>query len=130
LTPFVAATKGGKMKKIIWLGALVLLFAELSPIAGAASDLKTVKMVVPRGTAFVLSYFGARDAGIFRKHGIDVQVDSRPFAGFIAALSGDGDRVAKNLILTRRKNYGHHIYWRLSLRRGALRMFRRRLVYG
>ena len=40
-------------------------------------------MVIPRGSTFVLSYYAARDAGIFRKHGIDVEVDARPFAGFM-----------------------------------------------
>jgi ABC-type nitrate/sulfonate/bicarbonate transport system substrate-binding protein len=45
-----------------------------------------VKMVIPRGSTFVLSYYGARDAGIFRKHGIDADVDARPFAGFMAGL--------------------------------------------
>jgi len=34
----------------------------------------------------VLSYYGARDAGIFRKHGIEVDVDARPFGGFMAGL--------------------------------------------
>jgi ABC-type nitrate/sulfonate/bicarbonate transport system substrate-binding protein len=52
----------------------------------AGPELKTVKMVIPRGSVFVLSYYGARDAGIFRKHGIDAQVDARPFAGFMAGL--------------------------------------------
>lgn len=75
------------MKKIFSLAILSLLFLFARP-SEAASDLKTVKMTIPRGALFVLSYFGARDAGIFRKHGIDVQVDTRPFAGFMASLPG------------------------------------------
>lgn len=74
------------MRRMGWLGTLLgspFLFAV---IAHAATDLKTVKMVIPRGSAFVLSYFAARDAGIFRKHGIDMEVDARPFAGFMAGL--------------------------------------------
>ena len=59
------------MKTITWLGALGLFLVVLAP-ASRAADLKTVKMVIPRGSAFVLSYNGARDAGIFRKHGIEV----------------------------------------------------------
>jgi ABC-type nitrate/sulfonate/bicarbonate transport system substrate-binding protein len=73
------------MKKITWLGALVL-FSVMFAAAAHTADLKTVKMVIPRGSAFVLSYNGARDAGIFRKHGIEVEVDARPFAGFMAGL--------------------------------------------
>ena len=74
------------MKKVIGLGTFVLFFAVWSRGAVAGAELKTVKTVIPRGSVFVLSYDGARDAGIFRKHGIDVQVDARPFAGFMAGL--------------------------------------------
>lgn len=76
------------MKKIGWFSVLVLFLAGFTASPYAASDLKKVKMVIPRGSTFVLSYFGARDAGIFRKHGIDVEVDARPFAGFLSALPG------------------------------------------
>ena len=76
------------MKNIGWFSALVLFLGMSVSAANAASDLKTVKMVIPRGSTFVLSYFGARDAGIFRKHGIEVEVDARPFAGFMAGLPG------------------------------------------
>ena len=74
------------MRRMAWLGALLASPFVFAVIAHAAGDLKTVKMVIPRGSTFVLSYFGARDAGIFRKHGIDVEVDARPFAGFMAGL--------------------------------------------
>ena len=76
------------MKKIGWFLALALFLGMAGATAYAASELKTVKMVIPRGSTFVLSYFGARDAGIFRKHGIEVDVDARPFAGFMAGLPG------------------------------------------
>lgn len=76
------------MRKISWLTALVLFLAGFAATSHAASALKTVKMVIPRGSTFVLSYNGARDAGIFRKHGIEVEVDARPFAGFLSALPG------------------------------------------
>ena len=73
------------MKRMICLAAfLSLVVFPLTVHAGP--ELKTVKMVIPRGSVFVLSYYGARDAGIFRKHGIDAQVDARPFAGFMAGL--------------------------------------------
>ncbi len=74
------------MRRMGWLGTLLVCPFLFAVIAHAAADLKTVKMVIPRGSTFVLSYFGARDAGIFRKHGIDVEVDARPFAGFMAGL--------------------------------------------
>jgi ABC-type nitrate/sulfonate/bicarbonate transport system substrate-binding protein len=76
------------MKNIRWFSALVLFLGIYATNAHGASDLKTVKTVIPRGSTFVLSYFGARDAGIFRKHGIDIEVDARPFAGFLSALPG------------------------------------------
>lgn len=81
------------MKRIFSLAILSLLFLFARP-SEAASDLKTVRMTIPRGALFVLSYFGARDAGIFRKHGIDIQVDARPFAGFMASLPSREVRVA------------------------------------
>ena len=74
------------MKKIGWVGALAGFLMVRAEFSHAAADLKTVKMVIPRGSTFVLSYYAARDAGIFRKHGIEVEVDARPFAGFMSAL--------------------------------------------
>ena len=74
------------MKRMGWVGALAGFLILRAMVSHAASDLKAVKMVIPRGSTFVLSYYAARDAGIFRKHGIDVEVDARPFAGFMSAL--------------------------------------------
>lgn len=51
-----------------------------------AAPLKKVSIIIPLQSAFVLSYMGARDAGIFSKHGIDVKIDARPYAGFLASL--------------------------------------------
>lgn len=45
-----------------------------------------VKIVIPRDSIFVLNYFGAKDAGVFTKHDIDLDIDARPFAGFLAGL--------------------------------------------
>jgi len=81
------------MKTAICLVTL-LSWPFLFPLsAQAGSHLKTVKMVIPRGSVFVLSYYGARDAGIFRKHGINAEVDARPFPGFIAGLPSRQVRV-------------------------------------
>jgi ABC-type nitrate/sulfonate/bicarbonate transport system substrate-binding protein len=71
---------------MICLATLVLSLVVFPLTVQAGSELKGVKMVIPRGSVFVLSYYGARDAGIFRKHGIDAGVDARPFAGFMAGL--------------------------------------------
>lgn len=74
------------MNKVAWLSVVGVLFFLCASPSQAASDLKTVKITTPRGSVFILSYFAARDAGIFSKHGIDLQVDPRPFAGFMASL--------------------------------------------
>jgi hypothetical protein len=42
-------------------------FNPAGVISHAASDLKAVKMVIPRGSTFVLSYYAARDAWDFPK---------------------------------------------------------------
>jgi ABC-type nitrate/sulfonate/bicarbonate transport system substrate-binding protein len=54
--------------------------------ARAAPALKKVNVVIPAGSVFVLSYYGAKNAGIYEKHGIDIEIDARPFAGFLAGL--------------------------------------------
>ena len=51
-----------------------------------AHALEKVKVVIPQNSVFVLNWMGANDAGVFRKHDIDLEVDARPFAGFLAAL--------------------------------------------
>lgn len=76
------------MKKAIILAVFGLLLTIFVSPPAVARDLKTVKVVIPRGTVFPLSYFGGKDAGIFRKHGIDIQIDVRPFRGFLASLPG------------------------------------------
>ncbi|MGH7099449.1 MAG: ABC transporter substrate-binding protein [Stellaceae bacterium] len=74
------------LKPKILLASIGLLITAALGAPGTAHALDTVKIVIPRNSVFVLSYLGGRDAGIFRKHGIDLQVDVRPFAGFLAAL--------------------------------------------
>jgi ABC-type nitrate/sulfonate/bicarbonate transport system substrate-binding protein len=54
--------------------------------ARAATALQKHTVVVPTASVFVLNYAGGKDAGIFEKHGIDLTVDIRPFAGFLAGL--------------------------------------------
>lgn len=55
-------------------------------MAAPAPALQTVKVVIPAESVFCLNYPGAKDAGIFAKHGIDLEYDPRPFAGFLAGL--------------------------------------------
>ncbi|MDH3442378.1 MAG: ABC transporter substrate-binding protein [Deltaproteobacteria bacterium] len=74
------------MYRLLSFLLLIALSAVFPRISVAASSLKTVKMVIPRGSVFVLSYFAAKDAGIFSKHGINVDVDPRPFGAFVAGL--------------------------------------------
>lgn len=69
------------------LRAALALFAPLAlAVPAMAAGLDKVNVIIPRDSAFVLNYFGGRDAGIFRKHGIDLEIDARPFAGFLAGL--------------------------------------------
>ncbi len=74
------------MKKAIILASLGLLLSIFVSAPAMAQALKKVRVVIPRNAAFILNYFGGRDAGIFRKHGIDLEIDARPFKGFAAAL--------------------------------------------
>src|SRR5262249_4980243 len=68
-------------------GALAVslgMIALAGPTAGHA--LGKVKAVLPQNSVFILNWQGARDAGVFTKHGIDLEVDARPFAGYLAGL--------------------------------------------
>lgn len=74
------------MRKGIILTAIGLLLIGFTGSSQAAPTLKQVRIVIPRNSVFILSYFGARDAGIFRKHGLELEIDARPFQGFMASL--------------------------------------------
>ncbi len=74
------------MKKSMVLACLGLLVAVVVSAPVPAQALEKLKIVIPRNSVFVLSYFGARDAGVFRKHGFDLEIDARPFKGFVAGL--------------------------------------------
>jgi NitT/TauT family transport system substrate-binding protein len=67
----------------------IACLALLSVVFGGpamAQKLEKVKVVIPQNSVFVLNWMGANDAGVFRKHGIDAEIDARPFAGFLAGL--------------------------------------------
>jgi ABC-type nitrate/sulfonate/bicarbonate transport system substrate-binding protein len=74
------------MKKQIMLVTIIILLIGITRSSEAGSALKPIRIVTPRNAVFILSYFGARDAGIYRKHGIDLQIDTRPFKGFMASI--------------------------------------------
>ena len=74
------------MKKAIMLACLGLVVSVFAIAPVTAQNLKKIKIVIPRNSVFVLNYFGGRDAGIYRKHGIDLEIDARPFKGFAASL--------------------------------------------
>ena len=73
------------MKSKSVLGGVALLVSVLAA-TGPASALEKVTAVIPQNSVFILNWQGARDAGIFKKHDIDVEVDARPFAGFLAGI--------------------------------------------
>jgi ABC-type nitrate/sulfonate/bicarbonate transport system substrate-binding protein len=68
------------------LGSLTAAAVAPRMKAYAAPALAKLKVVIPANSVFVLNYMGGKDAGIFAKHGIDLEVDARPFAGFLAGL--------------------------------------------
>ena len=72
------------MKKFGFVSCLLALASVLG--AAPALALEDVKTIIPRDSAFVLSYLAGKDAGIYQKHGIDLDVDVRPFGGFLAGL--------------------------------------------
>ena len=73
-------------KKPLLLGGLSVLAAIAVSVPALAQALKPVTITVPRNSVFILSAMGAKDAGIFAKHGIDLTVDPRPFRGHTAGL--------------------------------------------
>ncbi len=73
-------------RKSLLLGGLSFLAAAAVCAPAIAQALKPVTTTVPRNSVFVLSAFGAKDAGIYAKHGIDLTIDPRPFRGHVAGL--------------------------------------------
>lgn len=74
------------MKKATVLTLFSLYLAILVSAPVMAQTLKKVKVVIPRNSVLVLSYFAGRDAGIWRKRGIDLDIDARPFRDFVPSL--------------------------------------------
>jgi ABC-type nitrate/sulfonate/bicarbonate transport system substrate-binding protein len=74
------------MKKSILFASLCWIVSVFVTTPVTAQALKKVKITVPRNSVFVLNAYGGRDAGIFKKHGIDLVIDPRPFKGHMAGL--------------------------------------------
>ncbi len=72
-----------KAKTMTSLGLLLSIFASAPAMAQALKDVKTT---VPRNSVFILMYLGAKDAGIFKKHGINLIPDAAPFKRHMAGL--------------------------------------------
>jgi ABC-type nitrate/sulfonate/bicarbonate transport system substrate-binding protein len=68
------------------LVCLTLLASSAAASTATADPLEKVTAVIPQNSVFVLSWNGAKDAGVFKKHGIDLTVDARPFAGYLAGV--------------------------------------------
>jgi ABC-type nitrate/sulfonate/bicarbonate transport system substrate-binding protein len=68
------------------LGSLTAAATATRTTTQAAPVLEKVNVVIPTNSVFVLSWLGAKDAGVFAKHGIDIQIDARPYTGFLAGL--------------------------------------------
>jgi ABC-type nitrate/sulfonate/bicarbonate transport system substrate-binding protein len=68
------------------LGSLTAAIVEGRVEARANPTMQKVNVVIPGQSVLVLNYLGGKDASVFAKHGIDLTVDVRPFAGFLAGL--------------------------------------------
>ena len=74
------------MTRKLALACIAALIPVLASAPATAQTLEKVTAVIPQNSVFVLSWNGAKDAGVFAKHGIDLTVDVRPFAGFLSAI--------------------------------------------
>jgi ABC-type nitrate/sulfonate/bicarbonate transport system substrate-binding protein len=74
------------MKNKLALTCFALLVPVLAGAAAMAATMEKVTAVIPQNSVFVLNWTGAKDAGVFSKHDIDLTVDARPFAGYLAGL--------------------------------------------
>lgn len=73
-------------RRTVLAGVAALASGAIAAPYLAKAAAAPMKVVIPRDSIFVLNYFGAKDAGVFAKHGIDLDIDARPFAGFLAGL--------------------------------------------
>src|ERR1051325_10035385 len=74
------------MKSKLVLACLALLVPIDAAAPAAAATMEKVTAVIPQNSVFILNWNGAKDAGVFSKHDIDLTVDARPFAGYLAGI--------------------------------------------
>lgn len=74
------------MTKAIMRTCLGLLVSVVVSAPAMAQALDKINIVIPRNSVFILNNYGAKDAGIFEKHGIELEIDARPFGAFMAGL--------------------------------------------
>lgn len=61
------------VRGLVWAGFFVLISLHLLLGHPYAQEAKTVRMGYPALSLTFLSFFAAKDAGIFKKHGLDVE---------------------------------------------------------
>tara|TARA_Y100001936_G_scaffold245140_1_gene286640 strand:- start:2388 stop:3374 length:987 start_codon:yes stop_codon:yes gene_type:complete len=74
------------MKHSILFACLCWVVSVFVTTAVDAGKLKKVKITAARNSILMLYSYGPKDAGIFKKHGIDLEIDNRPFKGHMAGL--------------------------------------------
>ena len=74
------------MKHSILFACLCWVVSVFVTTSVDAGKLKKVKITAARNSILMLYSYGPRDAGIFKKHGIDLEIDNRPFKGHMAGL--------------------------------------------
>ena len=76
----------GIMKHSILFACLCWVVSVFVTTSVDAGKLKKVKITAARNSILMLYSHGPKDAGIFKKHGIDLEIDNRPFKGHMAGL--------------------------------------------
>ncbi len=74
------------MRRYTWTAFLALALVTFLACEVAAADLQKIKVTAGRNSIISMLYLSGEMAGIFKKYGIDADVDVRPFAGHMAAL--------------------------------------------
>ena len=74
------------MKHSILFACLCWVVSVFVTTSVDAGKLKKVKITAARNSILMLYSYGPKDAGIFKKHGIDLEIDNRPFKGHMAGL--------------------------------------------
>ena len=74
------------MKISILIACLCWVVSVFGTTSVDAGKLKKVKVTAARNSILILYTYGPKEAGIFEKHGIDLEIDVRPFKGHMAGL--------------------------------------------